>query len=470
MNFNDYLLLMFEWIIALIILILLFAKLTDADSKVKTFLGFMNVLLALNFFTGFYPMHEGSLFIGFFKTSKLVVLEKNILNLGLLLISMTSYQWLLHTRNRIEFYILILSSILGIFTMLSASHILVLYLGLEMSTIPLAALANFNLSSKSSSEAGIKLILSSAFSTGMMLFGISLLYGAIGNLSFESIIDHLHPDPLTLLAFAFIISGFAFKMSVVPFHLWTADVYEGSPVPVTNYLSVISKGSVIFVFISVLYTIFGSLKEAWLLSISILAMLSMTMGNLFAIRQENIKRLLAFSSITQVGFVLVGIAGASKTGMSSAIYFVIIYMLSNIASFGVVGAIADATGKETLTTYRGLYKSNPFHALFFAISLFSLAGIPPTAGFFGKLFLFTSGIGNGMYILVAVAAVNLVLSLYNYLRVVKIMFIDETDEPLALMDKNLMLKIALIICVAGILLIGFIGLIYMYIDRLSFGM
>lgn len=470
MSLDSYMLLRFEWIIALVIFVLLVLKLNDADNKVKPFLISVNIMLALNFVIGLLPIGEGQLFSGFFRSSELIVLQKNILNLGLLLISLTSYTWLLNNKNRIEFYILILSSMLGVFTMLSSGHILMLYLGLEMSTIPLAAAANFNKTLKNSSEAGIKLIMSSAFSTGIMLFGISLLYGAVGNLSFESIAANLQMNQLTLLAFAFIIGGFAFKMSIVPFHLWTADVYEGSPVAVTNYLSVISKGSVIFIFISVMYTVFGGLKDAWLYSISLLAIFSMTVGNLFAMRQQNIKRLLAFSSIAQVGFVLVGIAGASKAGTTASTYFVLIYLLSNIASFGVIGAIADSTGKETLDSYKGLYKSNPFYALIFALSLFSLAGVPPTAGFFGKLFLLTSGMGNGMYVLLGFAAVNLVLSLYNYLRVVKIMFIDQANEPLGTVNKHFGLTFALIVCAIGIIVIGFVTPIYQYIDALTFGM
>lgn len=457
--------------ISLIIFILLVLKLNDADKNVSTFLNIINILLAVNFLAGFLPIGAGSLFSGFFRTSDLIVLQKNILNLGLMLISLTSYTYLSNQKNRIEFYILLLSSMLGVYVMISSGHILMLYLGLEMSTIPIAALANFNKSMKNSSEAGIKLILSSAFSTGIMLFGISLLYGAVGNLGFEHIIANLHPTPLTLFAFSFILGGFAFKMSIVPFHLWTADVYEGSPIGVTNFLSVISKGSVIFIFITVLYTVFGGLKEAWLYALTIVGVLSMTIGNLFTLRQDNIKRLLAFSSITQVGFVLVGIAGASKAGNTSAIYFVLIYILSNVAAFGVAGAIFDSTGKESLNAgYKGLYKSNPFYALILAMALFSLAGVPPTAGFFGKLFLLTAGMGNGMYVLLGVAAINLVVSLYNYLRVVKIMFIDEAETELPVIGRNLTLTIALIICVIGILAIGFITPLYQYIDSLSFGM
>ncbi len=469
MSFDGFLLLRFEWILTLLIFFIIIFKLNDFDLKAKSFLNTINIILAINFIIGFLPIAEGIQFAGFFKTTHLVVLQKNILNLGLLLISLTSYKWLLGNKNRAEFYILILSSLIGMFTMLSSQHILMLYLGLEMSTIPLAAASNFDKNSKRSSEAGIKLILSSAFSTGILLFGISLLYGAVGNLSFDSVIANLHPTPLTLFAFVLILGGFAFKMSVVPFHLWTADVYEGSPIPVTNYLSVISKGSVIFVFTSVLYTLFGSMKDSWLITISILSMLSMTIGNLFALRQENIKRLLAFSSITQVGFVLVGVAAASVIGMTSVIYFVLIYVMSNIASFGVIGAIADSTGKENLSAYKGLYKTNPFLALVFAISLFSLAGIPPTAGFFGKLFLLTSGMSNHLYLLLAVAAVNLVISLYNYLRVIKIMFIDE-PESFEIIGRNKSLNIALTICVISILIIGFISPLYNYIFNLSFGM
>ncbi len=469
MSLESIMYLRFEGIIALIIFLLLVLKLNDADDRVPVFMNGINIILLLNFLIGLFPMANGALFNNFFQTTTLIVFEKNILNFGVMLISFTSTTWLSGNKNRIEFYILLLSSLLGAFVMLSSGHVLMLYLGLEMSTIPVAALANFNKTQRNSSEAAIKLILSSAFSSGILLFGISLLYGAVGNLSFEHVIANLHPDALTLFAFTFILGGFAFKMSIVPFHLWTADVYEGSPVGVTNYLSVISKGSVIFVFISVLYVLFGTLKQAWLFEIAILSVLSMTVGNLFALRQQNIKRLLAFSSITQVGFVLVGIAGASKAGTTASVYFVLIYLISNIAAFGVIGAISDATGKENLSAYKGLYKSNPFLALVFALSLFSLAGIPPTAGFFGKLFLLTSGMGSGIYVLLAFAAANLVLSLYNYLRVVKTMFIDQAEEAIEPVKRSWPLTTALIICAIGLLILGFIPSVYQYIDSLSLG-
>lgn len=467
MNIETFSLMRFEWALTALIFLMLVLKLADADQKGKGLIVWINIMLGINFIVGLLPMITGEAFSGFFQTNSLIVFEKNILNFGLLLISLMATRYTSGLKNLLEFYILLLTSMLGVFVMLSSGHILMLYLGLEMSTIPLAALANYNKNERRSSEAGMKLILSSAFSTGILLFGISLLYGAVGNLDFESIATLLQPGLLSYTAMAFILGGFAFKMSIVPFHLWTADVYEGSPVPVTNYLSVISKGSVIFIFVSVLYTVFGQLEQAWLLIISILAILSMTIGNLFALRQDNIKRLLAFSSISQVGFVLVGIAGASELATTSVVYFVLIYTLSNIAAFGVVGAIADATGSESLNgTYKGLYKSNPMLALALALTLFSLAGIPPTAGFFGKLFLLTSGMSNAMYVLLSVAAINLVISLYNYLRIVKIMFVDETESPIAAIESNKQFKLAMIISIAGIVLIGFIKPIYETINAL----
>jgi NADH-quinone oxidoreductase subunit N len=463
---DNVLLFRFEIIIAVLILALLIMSLRDFNTKVTAFLGTMNVLLLVNFLVGWLPMYTGSYFSGFFRTTDLIVFEKNILNLGILLISLTSYQWLKQSEHRLEFYFLMLSSMMGVFVMLSSGHILMLYLGVEMSTIPIAAMSNFNLDEKRSSEAGLKLILSSAFSTGIMLFGISLLYGAVGNLSFQSVIANLHPDMLTIFAFTFILAGFAFKMSIVPFHLWTADVYEGSPIAVTNFLSVISKGSVVFVFLTILYSLFGGLKEEWLYAICILSILSMTAGNLFALRQQNAKRFLAFSSISQVGFVLVGVAGASVMGSTAVVYFILIYLLSNIAAFGVIGAMADTTGSESLQSFKGLYKSNPFYALFMVVALFSLAGVPPVAGFFGKLFLLTAGLNSKLYILLGFAGVNLVLSLYNYLRVVKYMFIDEAVETIPPLKRNKQLTIALVTCTIGLLIIGFIPAIYQYIDQI----
>lgn len=454
----------YEGIICLMIFILLVLKLTDADRHVKPFLLTVNALLFINFVVSFLHMETASLFSDFFRTNDLVELEKTMLNLGVLLISLLGIRWLGKNKDlAAEFYILILCSLLGAFLMLSSGHILMLYLGIEISTIPITALSNFNKKERRSSEAGIKFILSSAFSSGIMLFGISLLYGAYGNLDFTYLQTNLAPNLLTLLAFAFMMGGFFFKMSAVPFHLWTADVYEGSPIPVTSYLSVISKGSIVFVFVSILMTVFQNLSLEWKEVIMVVSILSMTVGNLFAMRQQNLKRLLAFSSVSQVGFILVGITGNSIMGLDSTHYFLLIYMLSNICFFGVLSTVADSTRKEDIDSFKGFYRTNPFLALMMGVSLFSLAGVPPTSGFFGKLFLLASAMGDQMYVLIGFAGINLVLSLYNYLRIVKCIFIDEPEGQLCI-GKNRVVSVTLAFCCVAILCIGFISSVYQYID------
>jgi NADH-quinone oxidoreductase subunit N len=465
---ESFALLRFEWVMALLIFILFVLNLSDVDKKPKLFLNIVNILLAVNFVVGLLPLGEGVLFQNFFRTTHLIVLQKSVINFGLLLISLSSRQWISNSQKGAEFYILMMSSALGIDVMLSSGHVLMLFVGLELSSLPLTALSAFNTNVQKSSEAGIKYILSSAFSTGMTLFGISLLYGCVGDLSFAYVMQNLHPSMLSVVAFVFILAGFAFKMSIVPFHLWAADVYEGSPTPVTNYLAVISKASVAFIMLTVLYVLFGTLHVVWMYAIGILSALSMTIGNLFAMRQQNIKRFLAFSSITQMGFVLVGISGASKIAVDSVFYFIVVYLVSNVAMFAIAEAISAQTGKEDINSYKGLYKSNPFLAIAFTVSLFSLAGVPPTAGFFGKFFLLSSGMGAGAFVLLAIAGANLIFSLYNYLRVVKAMFIDEAEEVLPRIAKDYSRDAVLIFCMLAVVALAFAGDLFRLVDGFSF--
>lgn len=257
----------------LIIFALLIFKI-GKDKSNTWVLNMVNVLLLLNFAAGFFFSKEGVLFNDMFRTTPLVVLEKNILSLGTLIISLQSYTWLKNHRHIPEFYILLLSTLLGMFFMISSGNLLMFYLGLELSTIPLAAAANFDLQKRKSSEAAMKFIISSAFSSGLMLFGISLIYGTTGTLTFAQITPHISNNPLQVFAFILLLTGFAFKISVVPFHLWTADVYEGAPVAVTAYLSVVSKGAVLFVFVSVLYTVFQPLAQSWYNMLFLLSVLT----------------------------------------------------------------------------------------------------------------------------------------------------------------------------------------------------
>jgi NADH-quinone oxidoreductase subunit N len=458
-----------ELAVVAIIFILLILKLGKDRSNV-TFMNIVNTLLLLNLVAGFFWNKEGMLFNEMFRTNPLMILEKNILSLGTLIISMQSYSWLKTHKHVPEFYILLLSCLLGMFFMISGGNLLMFYLGLELSTIPLAAVANFDLTKRQSSEAAMKLIISSAFSSGLLLFGMSMLYGTTGTLIFSQLPAALNGSNLQIFAFILLLAGFAFKISVVPFHLWTADVYEGAPIAVTSFLSVISKGAVLFVFVSVLYTVFKPLAAAWYNMLFLLSLLTIIIGNLFALRQNNFKRFLAFSSIAQVGFILIGISGSSQLGSTSVVYFVLIYIFSNLAAFGVVSLVSAITGKEGISDYKGFYKTNPVLAWILTIALFSLAGVPPTAGFFGKFFLLMAGASKGNWMLITIAALNMVISFYYYLRVVKAIFMDENQTPIEKVTMPLMPRLALYVCIIGIIATGLLSYVYDYIHSLSFGL
>lgn len=463
-----FILLKQELVITAIIFLLLFIKL-GKDRSNESLLRIINILLFLNLAAGFCCGREGMLFNEMFRTNPLIVLEKNILNLAIWLISLQSYSWLKTHKHVIEFYLLLLSTLLGMFFMISSGNLLMFYLGLEMSTIPLAAAANFDLSKRQSSEAAMKLIISSAFSSGLLLFGISLVYGTTGTLSFSELPAHLSVNPLQIFAFILVLSGFAFKISAVPFHLWTADVYEGAPVAVTSYLSVVSKAAVLFVFVSVLYTTFKPLAGVWYNILFVISLATIIIGNLFAIRQNNFKRFLAFSSIAQVGFILIGVSASSQAGTASVIYFILIYVFSNLAAFGVISLVSAVAGKENISDYKAFYTTNPLLSWIITIALFSLAGVPPTAGFFGKFFLLIAGASKGNYLWIGIAALNMVVSFYYYLRVVKAIFMDANEHPIEKISVPVAPKLALYICVAGIILTGLASCVYDYIFSLSSG-
>ncbi|TMI92264.1 MAG: NADH-quinone oxidoreductase subunit N [Bacteroidetes bacterium] len=455
-----------ELMITIIIFILLFLKLGSKEMKAENMLNFINVLLVINLAAGFFNIPTGNLFGDMFRTNELFTLEKNFLNFGTLIISLQSYDWLKNHKHVPEFYILLLSTLLGMFFMISSSNLLMFYLGLELSTIPLAALCNFDLHQRRSSEAAFKMIMSSAFSSGLLLFGISLLYGSTGTLDFHELTLQLNDNSLQIFSLILLIAGFGFKISAVPFHLWTADVYEGSPVAVTSYLSVVSKGAILFVIVSVFYNVFTPVANSWYNMIFLISVATMIIGNLFALRQQNMKRFLAFSSIAQVGFILVGLTAQSTEGSSSVIYFILIYIFSNLGAFGVISVVSAITGKETMDDYRGFYKTNPLLTWVLAISLFSLAGIPPLAGFFGKFFLLFAGAGKGNYSLIVIAALNMVVSLYYYLKVIKAMFMDANENPIEKIHSHWQPKIAMGICVGGILITGIASGAYNYIHSL----
>ena len=287
-----FFLLKHEYCLLAMLVLLLILKIRSKEWTNESLVQLMSVLLTINFFFGWILNSEGVFFGGMFQNTALISFEKNILNLALLIIHLQSTEWMRKHKHLPEFYMLLLSSMLGMFFLLSSSNLLMFYLALELSTIPLAALCNFDLEKKASGEAAMKMILSSAFSSCLLLFGISLLYGSTGTLDFKEMQGLLTGAPLQILAFIFAFTGFAFKLSVAPFHFWTADVYEGSPVAVTSYLSVISKGTIVFALSSVLFSVFSHMSEIWYDVLVISAVVTMTVGNLFALRQTNMKRFL----------------------------------------------------------------------------------------------------------------------------------------------------------------------------------
>jgi NADH-quinone oxidoreductase subunit N len=472
MSLSTFLIMRHELLLIIAALSVLIAELFWNPDKKRGISLFSIILFGLITIIGFLPSPSGPLFGGMYISSETRLLMKNILNIGALIIFIQSVSWLKKDENSgktSEYFLLLISTLVGMDFMISAGHFLMFYIGIELATIPIAALAAFDRYRNKSAEAGIKLILSSALSSGVLLFGLSMIYGTTGTMYFSEVASFFGNSSLQTLGFIFFFSGMAFKISIVPFHLWTADVYEGSPVNITSYLSVISKGAAIFTLMIILFKVFPVIIVTWQRTLFVTAVLTMTIGNLFAIRQQNLKRFLAFSSISQAGYILLGFIGGNQLGMASVIYYILVYIFSNLGAFGVVAAISNATGKENIEDYNGLYHTNPKLSLIMTLALFSLAGIPPVAGFFGKFFLFTAAAQKGFYLLVLIAVLNTIISLYYYLLVVKAMFISKSESPVETFKSDFPTKLALGLCVAGIVVTGFASVIFEAIRNLSFG-
>ena len=471
MNFSSFLLMRHEILLLAIILLLLISEIFINSNKKSSIVHLAIFLFGIHTALGFFALEESSLFGGMFRTNNLIHFFKNVLNIGVFILLLQSADWLqekIVTQNRgSEFFILLFSSLLGMYFMISSGDFLMFYLGLELSTLPVAAMAAFETAKRKSSEAGIKLILSAAMASGVSLFGISMLYATSGSIYFNDIIEVISSTNLTILGFILFFSGLSFKISLVPFHFWTADVYEGAPISVASYLSVISKGAAVFIMMILLFSVLKPLMHVWENIIYVIALATMFIGNLFALRQQNMKRFLAFSSIAQAGFILLGLITGTQLGTATIVYFVMIYIFSNLAAFGVVQAISLKTGKENMNDYDGLYRTNPNLSLVMMLALFSLAGIPPVAGFFGKFFLFTAAASKGYYLLVFLAVVNVTISLYYYLLVIRAMFLRKSENAIPFFKSKLYMRLGLLITVIGILVIGLYSPLYEYIYELS---
>ena len=421
------------------------------------------VLLGIQLVTNLTP-DEIVLFGGMYHSTPMASVMKSILTLGTILVFMQSSDWLKRQdvkHKTGEFYILTLSTLIGMYFMVSAGHFLLFFLGLELATVPMACMIAFDKYKGHSAEAGAKFILSALFSSGIFLYGISMIYGTIGTLYFEDIPSGLDGSPLQILSLVFFFSGLAFKLSLVPFHLWTADTYQGAPTSVTAYLSVISKGAAAFATMVVLVNVFGSMTAQWSLMLSIVIIATITIGNLFAMRQNHLKRFMAFSSISQAGYIMLAVLAGTPQGMASLVYYMVVYIVANLAVFGVIASVEHHThGKLIRADYNGLYQTNPKLTMVMTLALFSLAGIPPFAGFFSKFFVFAAAFNQGYYLIVFIALINTVISLYYYLLIIKAMFIAPNNQPIPTFQNGSAMRICLIACVSGILLLGIISNVY----------
>ena len=408
-------------------------------------------------------------FGGLYVASAAVNVMKVILAFGTFIVIVMAQPWLKKSAQKLEgeFYMLIVSTLLGMFIMMSSGNFLLFFLGLETASVPLACMVAFDRHRNDSAEGAAKYILVATFSSGVMLFGISFIYAATGTLYFDDVAAKIAASPLTIMGLVFFFSGLGFKISLVPFHFWTADTYQGAPTPVTGYLSVISKGAAAITLCIILMKTFAPMVEYWDYMLYIVIVLSITVANLFAIRQSELKRFMAFSSISQAGYIMLAVVGNSQLGIASLTYYVLVYIVANMAVFTVINVVEQNNGGRTdMAAYNGFYQTNPKLSFLMTLALFSLAGIPPFAGMFSKFFVFMAGVQNGepmAYFVVFVALVNTVVSLYYYLLIVKAMYITKTDTPLPTFQSDCYTRTALAVCTAGIALFGIASCIYEWI-------
>ena len=345
---------------------------------------------------------------------------------------------------KIEYPILILSSVLGMMVMISSNDLMVFYMGLELQSLALYVLATFNRDQLKSSEAGLKYFVLSALSSGLLLYGCSLIYGFSGSTNFNIISNQLNSNEYVLtFGIVFILVGLAFKISAVPFHMWAPDVYQGSPTTVTLFFTMVPKIAALTVFIRFLYVPFLNLIDQWQMIIVFLSIASMLFGAIAAIGQTNIKRLIAYSSIGHIGYILAGLATGSNEGIQSSIVYISIYIIMNLALFSCLLMLKrNNEYYEEIEDLSGLSKNHPLLSLSLLIILFSLAGIPPLAGFFAKFYIFKAVIEQSMYFLAIVGLLSTVIAAFYYLRVIKIIYFDKEKEKYD-QDHNIWLKFSL---------------------------
>tara|TARA_B100001093_G_scaffold518132_1_gene601952 strand:- start:1491 stop:2900 length:1410 start_codon:yes stop_codon:yes gene_type:complete len=391
---------------------------------------------------------DKEIFLDSFKNDKFSDYFKILILISSIFIFISSDQFIKDKKlNKFEYPIIILFSILGMFFMLSANDLILFYLGLELQSLALYVLAAIDRDNTISSEAGIKYFVLSALSSGLLLYGCSLLYGFTGSTNFDEIsVSLISQNTGAIFAMVFILVGLAFKVSAVPFHMWTPDVYQGAPTSITNFFAVVPKAAGLAVIIRFMDLPFKNIIEEWQTIIVFISIASMILGSVAAIGQKNIKRLLAYSSISHMGYALAGVATGTTSGYTSTIIYITIYIIMNMGTFACLYLMkADGKYTEKIEDLSGLSKDKPAFAFSFLILFFSLAGIPPLGGFFAKFFIFMSVIENEMYALAIIGLLTTVISAFYYLKVIKIIYFDDNKTKFDDV-RNVRIKATIFLC------------------------
>lgn len=479
MNYSQFLNMIPEATLMAVLVIVFIADFASAGKKERRWFNpFVCLLMLAQVVVSLMQTEAVSAFGGMYATTSATNVMKSILAAGTLIVLIQSRNWMSRQDTSFkegEFYMLVVSTLLGMNMMMSAGHFLLFFLGLEMASVPMACLVALDKYRHHSAEAAAKFILTATFSSGVMLYGISFIYGSVGTLYFDDVAGILadKQDNLTMciMGLVFFFSGLGFKISLVPFHFWTADTYQGAPTTVTGYLSVVSKGAAAFTLMAILMKVFASMTEYWTTMLYIVIVLSITIANLFAIRQSELKRFMAFSSISQAGYIMLAVVGNSAAGVTALSYYVLVYIVANMAVFSVISVVEENNnGVTDMDAYNGFYTTNPKLAFIMTLALFSLAGIPPFAGMFSKFFIFMAAAQQGSvaaYAVVFIALINTVISLYYYLLIVKAMYIKDSENALPTFKSDCNTKLALAICTAGIALFGVCSCVYNWIEMAS---
>ena len=458
MNILDFQFILPEITLLVFAIIVLATGLLSTNKHVLGLLSLLAVALAFAFLPDTLQM-PGPFFYGMLVNDGLTIFFRtlSLLIAGLVILLSIGYKNL-DDDQKGEYYFFILAITLSMMIAASTRHLMMIYITLEAISLLSYIMAGYLKRDMFSSEAGLKYFLFGALSTGVTLYGISLLYGISGSLALSDIgqflVTNALPQPAVLVAFLFILVGFGFKCSLVPFHMWTPDVYQGAPTPAAAFFSVGPK-AIGFAFILRVFmeTFQSSFMMPWIFIASVMAAITMTLGNIVAIKQDNIKRLLAYSTIAQAGYMLIGLTTVTTSGVQATRFYLFIYALMNLGTFGVVIAASNSLNSEMIQDYAGLYKRSPFLAIVLAICLLSLAGIPPLAGFLAKFFVFAAAIEKGLIGLVIIAALNSVIALYYYARVIKFVFLQEPKDNTALVQPS-SLNLALGLIPLAVIILG----------------